>query len=439
MNFIYIHTHDSGRYIEPYGIAADNPSLTALAHEGTIFRNMYCCAPTCSPSRAAMLTGQTPHNCGMLGLAHRGFALERPNDHLANYLRSNGYHTALFGVQHEAVKEDVNKLGYCDIVNKQGKNSVETDFNNLLCVREFLNGSKKFDKPFFVSFGLNNTHKPWPKSKGFESEYVMPPFPIVDTPETREEYCNYLESLSAVDRCVGGVIDALKQNEIWDDTIILFTTDHGLALPNMKCNLYDTGIGVSFILRIPGRTRGVCDALCSQIDMYPTICELLGLEKPEFLQGRSMLPLLDNIVDEINDFVFSEVTFHATYQPMRSVRSKQYKLIRFYDGANEARPANIDAGKAKDIYLDTKYFHKTKPKEFFFDLYADPTERINFAEDPAYLNEYNRHIKALEEWQRRTDDPIIKGATMVDMGRGKRTNAFDDRDPNPKASFIIGE
>ena len=439
MNFIYIHIHDSGRYIEPYGIAADNPSLTELAHEGTIFRNMYCCAPTCSPSRAAMLTGQTPHNCGMLGLAHRGFALERPNEHLANHLRKNGYHTVLFGVQHEAVKSDVIKLGYCEINNFSGKNGSETDFNNLEGVRKFLSDPKNIGRPFFLSLGLNNTHKPWPKAKNPEPDYVIPPFPIADTPETRIEYCNYLESLSVVDRCVGGVMDALKDNGLWENTAVLFTTDHGLALPNMKCNLYDTGIGVSFILRIPGRERGVCNALCSHIDLYPTVCDILGIEKPKFLQGRSMMPLLDKEIEEINEFVFSEVTFHATYQPMRSVRSKQYKLIRFYDGANEARPANIDAGRAKDLYLGTKYFHKAKPTELFFDLYADPTERVNLAEDPEYAEEYARHARALEDWQKRTDDPIINGASMIDMGKGKLMNSLDERDPNPNASFVIGE
>lgn len=439
MNFIYIHTHDSGRYIEPYGIAAKNPSLSALAREGTIFRNMYCCAPTCSPSRSAMLTGQSPHNCGMLGLAHRGFSLARPEEHLSNYLRLNGYRTALFGIQHEAANCDIDTMGYCDVINRQGEDGVETDYNNLEEVKDFLARHKNSNQPFFVSYGLNNTHKPWPKAENPEPEYVMVPFPIADTPETRMEYCDYLESLSVVDRCVGGVLEALRENKLWENTIVLFTTDHGLALPNMKCNLYDTGIGVSFILRIPGQDRAVCDALCSQIDLYPTVCELLGLEKPEFLQGKSLMPLLNHSMDEINDFVFSEVTFHATYQPMRSVRSKKYKLIRFYDGGNEARPANIDAGEAKDLYLDTKYFYKSKPCELFFDLYADPAERVNLAGDPLYEEEYNRHVKALEDWQERTCDPVVCGVSMLDMGRGKLMNGLDERDPNPGTSFVIGK
>ena len=95
MNFVYVHTHDSGRIMQPYGVAADNPALMELANEGTVFRQMYCTAPTCSPSRAGMLTGMAPHSCGMLGLAHRGWSLNDYSRHLGNYLATQGYYTAL--------------------------------------------------------------------------------------------------------------------------------------------------------------------------------------------------------------------------------------------------------------------------------------------------------------------------------------------------------
>ena len=437
MNFVYIHTHDTGRYIQPYGIQADNPGLSRLAKEGVIFRNMYCCAPTCSPSRAAMLTGTAPHNCGMLGLAHRGFALERPEEHLASYLRSNGYYTCLFGVQHEAHKEGISKLGYCSITNKVGKNSVETDENNSIAVCDFLKERTGDNGSFFISFGMNNTHRGWPKAKDPQPDFVVPPFPVADTPENRLEYCNYLESLSVVDRCVTRVFDAIEQSGHKDDTVVLFTTDHGLAYPNMKCNLYDTGTGVSFILRIPGVEHSACDALCSHIDLYPTVCDLLGLEKPVHLQGRSLMPLLNKTADEVNEFVFSEVTFHATYQPMRSVRSKRFKLIRFYDGGNQQRFSNIDQGVAKKLYVSTELSRKDRPCELFFDLYADPTERIDLSADPSYADEYKRHCDALENWQKKTNDPVYYGASMIEMGKGKLMNSFDAPDPSPATSFVI--
>lgn len=205
---------------------------------------------------------------------------------------------------------------------------------------------------------------------------MLPPYPVADTPEARRDYCDYLESLSRADECLGEVMASLKENGLWDDTILLFTTDHGLAVPGEKCNMYDSGIGVAFILRRPGQKHAVCDALCSQIDLFPTVCDLLGVKKPEWLEGRSMMPLLDGNAEEINEFVFSEVTFHATYEPMRCVRSKRYKLIRFYDGGELKKAPNVDESAAKKLYFSTPLSRMPKPREMFFDLAADPGENV---------------------------------------------------------------
>ena len=100
-NVIYIHTHDMGRYISPYGHAVPTPHLQRFAERSTLFRQAYCCGPTCSPSRAGLLTGVTPHESGMLGLAHRGFVFSHPELHLAAYLKEKGFLTVLCGMQHE--------------------------------------------------------------------------------------------------------------------------------------------------------------------------------------------------------------------------------------------------------------------------------------------------------------------------------------------------
>lgn len=102
MNIIYMHTHDSGRYLEPYGYAIPTPNLMQLAREGVLYRNAYCAGPTCSPSRAALVTGMMPHSNGMIGLAHRGNSLTRPETHMAQYFGAQGYETVLSGIQHEA-------------------------------------------------------------------------------------------------------------------------------------------------------------------------------------------------------------------------------------------------------------------------------------------------------------------------------------------------
>ena len=100
-NLVYINTHDTGRRISPYGYNVPTDNLLDFSKDATVFTNCFCCGPTCSPSRAAMLTGTYPSQNGMLGLAQRGFSLYHPENHLANYLKSHGYDTAISGIQHE--------------------------------------------------------------------------------------------------------------------------------------------------------------------------------------------------------------------------------------------------------------------------------------------------------------------------------------------------
>src|SRR5690349_7085347 len=109
-NILYLHSHDTGRYIQPYGHAVATPNLQRLAEEGVLFAQAFSAAPTCSPSRAALLTGQSPHASGMLGLAHRGFALNDYRQYILHTLRPHGYYGALFGVQH--VARDPSVIGY---------------------------------------------------------------------------------------------------------------------------------------------------------------------------------------------------------------------------------------------------------------------------------------------------------------------------------------
>src|SRR6267142_1776032 len=116
-NILYIHSHDTGRYIQPYGHAIPTPNLQRLAEQGVLFRKAFSAAPTCSPSRAALLTGQSPHSSGMLGLAHLGFALYDYSQHMLHTLRGAGYQSVLVGMQHLVPQRDIAKLGYDLIVD----------------------------------------------------------------------------------------------------------------------------------------------------------------------------------------------------------------------------------------------------------------------------------------------------------------------------------
>ena len=420
MNVLYIHTHDSGRYFEPYGYHVPTPNLLNLAKEGTLFRHAYCAGPTCSPSRAGLLTGMCAHSSGMLGLAHLGHKLNDYEQHLANFLKRNGYETVLTGIQHEASRsEDIGYdkiyLGMDDKKEEGGiKNKKEFDFSNaqLVCsyIKEKANNKQK---PFFLSYGLVNTHREYPQmdqaeQKQVNPNYVMPPYPMYDNEKNRQDMADHINSVKIVDDCVGMVLETLKQSGLEKDTIILFTTDHGIAFPMMKCNLYDSGIGVALIIKYPeNKMRGrAIDALVSQIDLFPTLCDLLALDKPAWLQGVSLLPLLENETDSVRNEIFSEVTYHAEYEPMRCIRTKRYKLIKIYNQEKGYIEANMDGGISKDFYKNAGHFDRMRAKEELFDLYLDPIERVNLIDNHQYKEIYTELNKKLIYWMDKTNDPL---------------------------------
>ncbi|TDG00132.1 sulfatase family protein [Paenibacillus piri] len=433
MNIVYFHTHDTGRYIQPYGYPVSTPSLQQLAEDSILFRQAFCAGPTCSPSRTGLLSGMAPHSAGMTGLAHRGFRMNDYTQHLASFLTRCGYETALCGVQHEAAAEQVDLLGYTrnlSALNTE-KAPEARDLKAAQLAADFIR--ERHDKPFFASVGLFNTHRAagsFPDtSHPVDARYVMPPHPMYDSPQNRDDMAGFIASAGVVDRCAGIVRQALEESGLWDNTIFIFTTDHGIAFPHMKCNLYDTGIGVSLIMHIPGMRRGqVIDSLVSQIDLFPSLCDLLGLAKPEWLQGESILPLLEGSADEIRSELFAEVTYHAAYEPMRCIRTKRYKLISFYDDHDELVMPNIDDGFSKRFLVEYGIRERRRKKKLLFDLYLDPVERDNLIDDPAYQAIAGELSERLQRWMERTDDPLLRGG-QVPIPEGAWVNNRTDLNP----------
>lgn len=159
MNLVYLHTHDSGRWLQPYGHAVPTPNLMAFAAQSLLFRNAYCCGPTCSPSRAGLLTGMAPHTNGMLGLAHRGFALYEPQKHLAAFLHRHGFETALSGIQHETEVGNEYTLGY-EIILAPGMQMDQLHFDSQTKTLFKANLFPAIDKAAAAVFGCNlvNNH-----------------------------------------------------------------------------------------------------------------------------------------------------------------------------------------------------------------------------------------------------------------------------------------
>jgi arylsulfatase A-like enzyme len=401
-----------------------------LAEESTVFRQCFSTAPTCSPSRAGLLTGMAPHCAGMLGLAHRGFHLNDPGHHIVSLLKKAGYETVLSGIQHEAPRGP--DLLYDKIIS-----SVPTEMEHFhdidSIVYDTANARKaadyllKAEKPFFLSLGLFNTHRQFPKPAHPEkARYVRPPSPVPDNSENREDMLAFRESARIADDCAGTVLEALRRSGHEKDTIVLFTTDHGIAFPRMKCTLYDTGIGVACMLKYPGNLLAgqTSDAMISHLDILPTLFDLLGLPHETQFQGTSLLPLLEGKTGEVRDRIFAEINFHAAYEPLRCVRTARYKYIRRFDETYRLPvPSNMDDCPSKTRLIESGFLEKEVPVEEFYDLNLDPGEKINLAPDPSYAQRIEENRRMLWDWMRDTGDPLLAGPVPLPKGAvaNKRT------------------
>jgi arylsulfatase A-like enzyme len=217
---------------------------------------------------------------------------------------------------------------------------------------------------------------------------------------------------------VGKVLQALAQAGLTENTLVISTTDHGIAFPGMKCNLTDHGIGVSLIMRGPGELRGgkVIDAMVSQVDLFPTLCELVGAPKPAWLQGKSILPILRGEVKEINEEIFAEVTYHAAYEPQRAVRTQRYKYIRrFGDRLLPVLP-NCDDSPSKNVWMENGWKSKIVPQEQLYDLVFDPNETHNLADEPGFQAELSELRERLSRWMHATSDPLLVGPVKAPEG-----------------------
>lgn len=421
-NILYIHSHDTGRYIQPYGYPVRTPNLQKFAEEGVLFRQAYCASPTCSPSRASLLTGQYAHNNGMLGLAHRGFTLNDYSHHIIHTLRSSGYISALAGMQHIANAFEVpwKTIGY-DIflgdTSTVDPQTADLDPPFLRAALDFL--AHPPSQPFFLSLGFEETHRKYPPlPAGLNPGYTLPPAPLPDTAEVREDMAQYKISAQNLDRMMGAVFDTLERNGLAENTLVICTTDHGIAFPGMKCNLTGHGIGVMLMVRGPGGFSGgkVFDSLVSHIDIFPTICDLINIPYPDWLQGISFMPAIRGEVRETRDAVFAEVNYHAAYEPMRCIRTKRWSYVRRYEVLPHPILPNCDDSLSKSLLMDYGWREMPPAPEALYDLIFDPNESNNLINHPNVSDVVLKMRVLLNEWMQSTQDPIIQGHVPAPPG-----------------------
>lgn len=431
MNIIYIHCHDAGRYLSPYRPEILTPNLNSFAGEAVVFTQAFCNAPTCSPSRAALLTGMTAHQAGMLGLTHRGFALNSDEDHLCRFLARHGYETALCGVQHEWPFEG-KVPPYETIIPQVGtedREELENDLNIARAAAAFLHSREDGEdcddggrshtlRPLFLAVGFYYPHRILPSAEDrFLSDKTPLPSPLPDSPSVRGDMAAYQTAAWWMDQAFGVLWQAIKETGLTENSLILFTTDHGIPFPRMKANLTVHGTGVTFLLKAPGQAVTRCDGLVSHLDYFPTVCDYAGLSVPPTCVGRSLRPLLEGHPGASGaGEVFGEVNFHAAYEPKRSLRTTQFNYIRNYETELHPALANIDPSPSKDWMLEQGLLPYPVPVEELYDLSQDPEETRNLVDSPDYAGALADMRTRLDRWMQETNDPLLQGPITPPAG-----------------------
>jgi arylsulfatase A-like enzyme len=418
-NIILLHCHDVGDHLGCYpDNSAQTPNLDRLAGEGVVFDNYFAAAPTCSPSRGAMLTGVYPHRNGLIGLANSGHMRIPPGTPtIGAILNDLGYETASFGIWH--VSTDFREHGI-----EAGNYSARCDQVSANVV-DYLR-TRRTDRPFFLMAGTREPHRienryytdRWPALQD-PSAVRIPPY-LRDEPDIREEMVRFYGDVSLMDAAVGEILAALDELGLTEETITVFTSDHGIAMPFAKGTLYDPGVKIPLIMRYPKTGKGGkhSSALASNVDLLPTLLDGLGKGNlvPSGLDGHSLWPAVENGAEVSHEHIFCEQTWHDFYEPIRALRTNRFKLIRnFHPGTGLQVAADILQSSTTKTMRDIMRKHP-RPEYELYDLQDDPRERTNIVgrED---ITEIECQLKMqLDAWLNRTNDPVLKGVVPAPSG-----------------------
>ncbi|MEJ2248451.1 MAG: sulfatase [Candidatus Lokiarchaeota archaeon] len=418
-NIILFITHDQGKFLNCYNSTdtpnnLKTPNVDKIAKKGIKFNNYFCTAPQCSPSRGSIKTSLYPHQNGLMGLVNLGWTLPESNKTLAIYLKENGYTTHLLGLQHESL--NANSLGY-DTISKRGpefkysRNRMEKDYI------KFLNEHQKDQKPFYLNIGTIEVHRPFKAwSKSVDPTQVIVPHYLPDIEDVRNDLADFYGNVEVVDQTIGLLIDILEDLEMMENTLFIYTTDHGIPFPRAKCTLYDPGLRTSLIMYHKNSkefTGGkTINSLLSNIDLLPSLLDYTGAEIPDEIEGISFLPILRNQIKKGRSEIYAEKTFHEIYDPIRGIRTSKYKYIKNFEklGTLYQIPADILRDPSGQV-MKEKY-KVTRPKEELYDLTVDPFEENNLIENYEYNNILIEMRKKLNAWMIETKDPLLEGKVI---------------------------
>jgi len=431
-NILFILADDmSYPYSSVYGDqVVKTPNLERLTQQGLTFTNAYTANPSCTPSRAAILTGRYPHKLGeAVNLVGK---LDASIPTYVQILRKEGYEVAYD--RKGWAPGDFTQMGYKE--NPAGK---QVDFQKML-------SQLPKEKPFFFWFGTNDPHRTFPfgkgRASGIDMNKIKVPAFLPDVPEVRGDLADYFYLIKRLDDEVGDLLKVLEQTGRLENTIIVMTSDNGMPFPHAKANLYDYGTRVpliisSFSKKIVQNKRN--DSFVNLIDLTPTFLDLAGAKSKPVMDGISLMPVLTGQKSAHRTEVFLERERHCMSRnemdkgagyPMRAIRTSNFLYIvnlRHYrmPGGDESMPGttsefgDVDGGPTKAFILDNRNDPAVKPffelgfgkrpGEELYDLKKDPFNINNVANLPEYESAKKELSGKLLQWMQDEKDPRLNG------------------------------
>jgi len=414
-NVLIIITHDLGARLGCYGeTTVSSPVLDDFAASGVRFERHFATACFCSPSRGAIFTGKHPHVNGLMGLVNLDWDLPEGNRTLAHLLGSSGYETYLFGMQHEV--KDVRRLGFRHLPDRSIGSGCHAVAGQ---VADFLRSRRTEQDPFYARVGFLEVHRPWERYEADDPAQVRVPPYLADTPGARQDVAMFHGAIRSMDGAVGTILKALDESGLGPNTLVVFTTDHGIAFPRAKATLYDPGIHTTLLMRWPEGFPGgrVSEELISNIDLLPTVLEAAEVPVPDDLSGRSFLGLLQERPYQPNAEVFAEKNT-SPGDIKRCIRTDRHKYIRNYDpGPLLALPTDTEAGLTRRDMGDDHL--AARPEVELYDLRMDPLETENLAGRPDHADVEADLAARLRYFQEETNDPILRGPIQRPPGEAE--------------------
>lgn len=421
------------------------PHLDAFAAESLKFNKAHVNAAICAPCRAIIATGRYSHRSGAMGFMP---ARENVPD-IVSTLQAAGYHAGILGkVGHSTPKKSM-KWDYSfdqkDLGN--GRNP-EIYYER---AKTFLKECQDADKPFYFMVNSHDPHRPYCNpakltngasmpSKVYSAEEVDVPGFLPDLPGVRAELATYMNSTRRLDDTFGKVMQALKESGEADNTLVLFITDNGIAVPFAKCNAWYHSTRSPLLVRWPNHIKpGSVDDrhFVSVVDFFPTFLDVTKAAGPEGLDGQSFLPLLNGQEQDGREYVFTQIDSKAggAAVPMRCVQSENFGYIYnpFSDGEywyrnnNEGKTMVAMEQAAKTdpaIQARVDLFRHRVPEEFY-DLKKDPNCLNNLIDHPEYADEIKKLQEQLVAQMKATEDPMLA--------------AFISRDSRAKVDQVLTE